>query len=123
MSKTSISIDSEELELLSFIRKDPFGIKDSRGDISDVPDVVIISAYGCIQPWAADMRFGDDNVIENTNKGSFTHIGFVKQRISGIKNKDYIQDSNGKQYIIQFIHDFKGYPQQFDLIVAEDSDE
>jgi len=118
-----IALHEEEKQSLIFFRKASKATVDANGNIIDRPESVLDTQIGVIQPWGADLILESGSLLENTNKSSFTHIGFVENRLADIRIKDYIRDENGNEYIIQFVHDFKGHPQQFDLIIVEDADQ
>jgi hypothetical protein len=119
MSLTQTKIDANSARTLTFVR---FSVSyDSSGN-GTVTVTEITTETGDIQPWSQDMKMAEREGSSIENVDNITHIAFVKNRVSGVKQKDYIKDTDDKLYQIVFIADWYNSPQEFDLRVVTDVD-
>ena len=122
MPINQIELDDTQKQVLQFIRKSNIVSRNERGDVISTSDIIIGSEISNLQPWGARLEFEGGAAVEETNRNNATHMAFPQKRVEGLKDKDYVIDENGVYYIIIFVNDFKGYPQQLDLIKVTDSD-
>ncbi len=119
MSQTKTIIDTRSSQLLTFKRK--VRTKDADGHLAEGTPLTLASeVIGDIQP--LDGKMSESTSGSSENEGEKTHVCFVQDRVTvALKTgKDYIEDENGVKYLIVFIHDFRGVPQEFDLMRETD---
>lgn len=97
---------------------------DSEGNSTSSTYTNLTTVTGEIQPITINAKNVEDKYATVENVDEITHVGFVKTRISGVKVKDYILDTDGQRYEIVFItyqsHSY--FPQEFDLKLKSDQD-
>ena len=124
MSLTVRIMNQLTKQTLTFKRLDSNYSFNSRGDATMGTYNTIISVIGSIQPYSSlDTKTGKAEFSSVENINNITDIGFVISRVSGIKVKDYLFDSNNKKFEIVRIADFgPQIPQEFYLKFVEEQD-
>ncbi len=112
MSLVETAIDEKSLQTLTFKRQ--VMTKDEEGNRTPT-ETILDTATGDIQPVGGSLMEGASGSAEN--EGPITHLCFVEKRVTtALKTgKDFIYSASGVKYLIVFIHDFQGVPQEFDL--------
>ena len=112
MSLVETAIDEKSEQALTFKRLT--SVKDAEGNRTQV-ETTIALVNGDIQPVGGSLMEGASGSAEN--EGPITHLCFVRTRVAVAlqTGKDLIFSASGVKYLIVFIHDFEGVPQEFDL--------
>ena len=115
---TRTIIDARSRQAFKFYRDPTHGASalDSSGNpiISGWDEVA--TGYGDIQPSLGRLREGQAGTVENIpGSVAMTHLAFVEERVEGVQARDVLEGEAGDRYLIVFMRDFKGAPQEFHL--------
>ena len=122
MPLTETFIDEASRQTLLFKRRIS-GALDASGNPAAPSWTLLATEYGDIQPEQSNLRDTPYGTAENIpGKGEITHSVFVESRVSGVDAKDYVQDENGKMYLIVSVNDFRGAPQDFRVRIVTDQE-